>query len=78
LALGDAAVIEVTGLRNPCGQLNGIAPGLMSALLDHDEAGGLVRKAGVMAVVVTGGEVWPGDVITVTLPHGPHRPLEPV
>jgi MOSC domain-containing protein YiiM len=78
LLLGDAAVVEVTGLRNPCAQLDGVAPGLMAATLDHDEAGNLVRKAGVMAVVISGGEVRPGDAIRVELPPGPHRPLEPV
>jgi MOSC domain-containing protein YiiM len=78
LLLGDAAVVEVTGLRNPCAQLDGIAPGLMAATLDRDEDGNLVRKAGVMAVVISGGEVHPGDAIRVELPPGPHRPLEPV
>jgi MOSC domain-containing protein YiiM len=78
LLLGDAAAVEVTGLRNPCAQLNGIAPGLMAATLDHDEDGNLVRKAGVMGVVLSGGEVRPGDAIRVELPPAPHRPLEPV
>ena len=78
LLLGDAAVVEVTGLRNPCAQLDGIAPGLMAATLDRDEAGNLVRKAGVMAVVISGGEVRPGDAIRVELPPAPHRPLGPV
>jgi len=55
LHLGESAVVEVTGLRNPCSQLNGIQPGLMAATLDRDEAGNLIRKAGVMAVVVSGG-----------------------
>jgi MOSC domain-containing protein YiiM len=78
LALGDQAVIEVTGVRNPCVQLDGVQPGLMAATLDRTEAGQLVRKAGVMAVVVAGGEVRPGDPIRVTVPALPHRPLEPV
>jgi MOSC domain-containing protein YiiM len=78
LFLGDVASVEVTGLRNPCKQLDGIAPGLMAATLDRDEEGNLVRKAGVMAVVVSGGEVRPGDAIRVDLPPTPHRPLEPV
>jgi MOSC domain-containing protein YiiM len=78
LLLGDTATVEVTGLRNPCTQLNGIAPGLMAATLDRDEEGNLVRKAGVMSVVVSGGEVRPGDAIQVELPSAPHRPLEPV
>ena len=77
LRLGEAAV-EVTGLRNPCAQLDRFRPGLMSAVLDHDEAGGLVRKAGIMAVVLAGGVVRPGDTVTVELPAEPHLPLEPV
>lgn len=78
LHLGSTAVVEVTGLRNPCGQLNGIAPGLMAATLDRDAEGNLVRKAGIMGVVIEGGEVRPGDRISVELPRAPHRPLEPV
>jgi MOSC domain-containing protein YiiM len=78
LLLGDSATVEVTGLRNPCAQLDGIAPGLMAATLDRDEDGNLVRKAGVMGVVVSGGEVRPGDAIRVELPSAPHRRLEPV
>ena len=78
LALGSEAVIEITGLRNPCVQLEGVAEGLMAAVLDRDDQGNLVRKAGVMAVVLTGGEVQPGDTIGVELPEPPHRALEPV
>ena len=78
LRLGETATIEVTGLRNPCAQLDGIAPGLMAATLDRDDEGKLVRKAGVMGVVLAGGEVRPGDAIAVELPPAPHRPLEPV
>ena len=78
LRLGADAVVEVTGLRNPCAQLEGIAKGLMAAVLDRDADGNLVRKAGVMAIVVAGGEVHPGDLIEVELPAGEHRALEPV
>jgi hypothetical protein len=78
LRLGGDAVVEVTGLRNPCKQLDGIAPGLMSATLDRDEQGALIRKAGVMGVVAAGGDVQPGDPIRVELPPAPRRPLEPV
>ena len=63
LHLGETAVVEVTGLRNPCAQLDGIQPGLMAATLDRDEQGKLVRKAGVMGIVLAGGEVRPGDPI---------------
>jgi MOSC domain-containing protein YiiM len=78
LHIGEAAVVEVTGLRNPCGQLNGVAEGLMAACVEKDEDGNLVRKAGVMGVVVAGGEVWPGNGIRVELPEEPHQPLPPV
>jgi MOSC domain-containing protein YiiM len=78
LRLGDEAVVEVTGLRNPCTQLDGIQPGLMQATLDRDADGELVRKAGVMGIVVTGGPVRTGDPIAVVLPPLPHRPLAPV
>jgi MOSC domain-containing protein YiiM len=78
LHLGGGAVVEVTGLRNPCAQLDGFRPGLMAAVLDRDEHGGLIRKAGVMGIVVTGGELRPGDPVRVELPSGPHLPLAPV
>jgi MOSC domain-containing protein YiiM len=78
LHLGDTAIVEVTGLRNPCAQLDRIQPGLMAATLDRDEHGNLVRKAGIMGVVIAGGEVRPGDPIHVELPAQPHRGLAPV
>ncbi len=78
LCLGEAAVVEVTGLRNPCTQLDGIQPGLMAAALDRDAAGNLIRKAGVMGIVVAAGEVRPGDAISIEPPRGRHQPLEPV
>ncbi|MCU1429439.1 MAG: hypothetical protein JWL83_3439 [Actinomycetia bacterium] len=78
LHLGALAVVEITGLRNPCAQLDGIQPGLMQAVLERDERGGLARKAGVMAIVLMGGEVRPGDPIRVELPAPPHEPLLPV
>lgn len=78
LHLGDTAVIEVTGLRNPCLQLDRFQTGLMSAVLARDEHGNLIRKAGIMAIVLTDGEVRPNDPITIELPPEPHRPLEPV
>ncbi len=78
LQLGERAVVEITGLRNPCAQLDGIQPGLMAATLGRDESGKLVRKAGVMGIAVAGGEVRPGDRISVELPSMPHRKLEPV
>jgi MOSC domain-containing protein YiiM len=78
LRLGDSAVVEVTGLRNPCLQLNAFQPGLMKAVLDRDEHGDLVRKAGIMAIVLADGTVHADDPVEVELPSGPHRPLAPV
>lgn len=78
LHLGEQAVIEVTGLRNPCDQLNGIQQGLMAAVLDRDDTGKLVRKAGIMSVVVLSGEVRTHDAVVVELPASPHEPLQPV
>ena len=78
LQVGGQAVVELTGLRHPCSQIDRVQRGLMAAVLDRDAQGRLVRKAGVMAVVVTGGEVRAGDAIQVHLPVPPHRPLEPV
>jgi MOSC domain-containing protein YiiM len=78
LHLGAEAVVEITGLRNPCVQLDRFRKGLMAAVLDRDADGGLVRKAGVMGIVLQSGEVRAGDPIRVEPPDGPHRPLTPV
>jgi len=75
LHLGTSAIVEVTGLRNPCAQLDKIHQGLMAATLDRDEHGSLVRKAGIMGVVLAEGDVRPGDPIRVEPPPAPHRPL---
>ena len=78
LHLGSTAIVEVTGLRNPCTQLDGIQPGLMAAVLGRDEDGSLTRKAGIMSIVRADGEVAPGDSITVEPPAEPHHALEVV
>jgi MOSC domain-containing protein YiiM len=78
LFLGHTAVVEVTGLRNPCFQLDNFQPGLMKAVLDRDEHGNLIRKAGIMSVVLIGGTVRPGDPVQVELPPQPHHALQPV
>ncbi|MFC4637208.1 MOSC domain-containing protein [Deinococcus hohokamensis] len=78
LHLGAEAVLELTGLRNPCAQIEAFAPGLLAAVLCRDEQGGLVRRAGVMAVVLRSGSVQPGDPVRVTLPPEPHQALERV
>jgi MOSC domain-containing protein YiiM len=77
LRLGEAAVIEVTGLRTPCRLLDGIRPGLMAATREKVR-NRVYFKAGIMAVVVAGGDVRPGDAIRVELPPEPHRPLQPI
>jgi len=78
LRLGAEAVVEVTGLRNPCVQLDRFRKGLMAACLDRAADGTLIRKAGIMGVVIAGGAVRPGDTIGVTLPAEPFRPLQMV
>lgn len=78
LHIGKTAVVQVTGLRNPCAQLDQFQSGLMAAVLDRAANGKLIRKAGVMGVVVTGGIVTVGDEIQVKLPAMPHRELERV
>lgn len=78
LQIGGAAEVEITGLRNPCSQIDRFQSGLMAAVLDRDAEGRLVRKTGVMAVVHSGGEVRAGDTIVVHLPPAPHHALEPV
>jgi MOSC domain-containing protein YiiM len=78
LRLGSDAQVEVTGLRNPCAQLDRFRPGLMKAVLGRDGEGRLIRKAGIMAIVLVGGTVQPGDPIRVELPAEPHEPLDRV
>jgi MOSC domain-containing protein YiiM len=78
LRLGEAAVVEITGLRNPCTQLDAFQSGLMQAMLGRDATGAPVRKCGVMGIVLAGGEVRAGDPIAVELPAAPHRALTPV
>jgi len=78
LQIGAEAVVELTGLRNPCVQLDRFQDGLMQAVLDRAVDGSLVRRAGVMGIVVAGGQVGVNDVITVALPAEPHVQLRPV
>ncbi|MEW5871029.1 MAG: MOSC domain-containing protein [Chloroflexota bacterium] len=76
LLIGGAAVVAVTGLRNPCAQIERFQKGLLAAVLERDAGGNLIRKAGVMGVVLAGGEVRPGDPVRVELPPEPRQPLE--
>jgi MOSC domain-containing protein YiiM len=78
LHIGGGVVVEVTGLRNPCSQIEDFSPGLLAAVLDRDAAGRLIRKTGVMSVALAGGVVRASDAISVTLPQGEARMLEPV
>jgi len=78
LLIGESAIVEVTGLRNPCGQLNGIQEGLMRATLGRDADDRPIIKSGIMGIVLSGGIVEPGDTIRVKLPELPHLRLEKV
>lgn len=78
LQIGAEARIEITGLRNPCSQINTFESGLLKAVLGKTDDGTVVRKAGVMAVVTSAGVIRSGDSIVVMLPTQPHRPLEKV
>ncbi len=78
LRLGAEALVEITGLRNPCAQIEAFRPGLLAAVLGRDAEGRIIRKAGIMGIVLEGGTVAPGDAIGVTLPALPHRVLERV
>jgi MOSC domain-containing protein YiiM len=78
LQIGAEAVIEITGLRNPCVQIDRHQTGLLSAVVTRDERGAVIRKAGVMSIVIADGDVAPGDSIVVMLPPDPHLPLEAV
>lgn len=78
LKIGAQVVLRVTGLRNPCGQIDNFQQGLLNAVLGRDENGNLVRKAGIMSVVLQGGTVRSGDRIEVVLPALPHERLERV
>ena len=78
LHIGKSATVEVTGSRNPCWQLDDYQSGLLKAVLDRDKNGNLIRKSGIMGIVLKDGEVCPGDEIEVDLPPEPHQRLEPV
>lgn len=78
LRIGDSAEVVITGLRNPCSQIDRFQAGLTAAVLDRDASGAIVRKTGVMAVVSRGGSIRPGDSIVVQLPPVPHHALQPV
>ena len=78
LRFGATATVKITGLRNPCVQIDRFREGLLKKVLDKDEDGRPIRKAGIMSVVLHGGPVQPGDPITIELPAEPHHALKPV
>ncbi|KMK74813.1 MOSC domain-containing protein [Alkalihalobacillus pseudalcaliphilus] len=78
LEIGENAKVQLTGLRNPCKQIDHYQDGLMEAVLDKDESGHVIRKAGVMGIVLEGGMVSPGDSIKVVLPDEPHLKLDKI
>lgn len=78
LHIGATAVVEVTGLRNPCAQIDTFMPGLLKAVVHRAADGSLVRKAGIMGIVTASGDVACDDLIRMELPEGPHEPLDRV
>lgn len=78
LYLGSEAIVEITGLRNPCPQIENFMPKLLAAVLNQDDQGNIVRKAGIMGIVLVSGEIKPHDAIRLELPALPHLPLERV
>jgi MOSC domain-containing protein YiiM len=78
LKIGSSAEIQVTGLRNPCSQLDSIKTGLKQAVRDQDEEGYIIRKAGIMSIVLQGGDIFVGDEILIQLPNSPYEKLEKV
>ena len=78
LKIGPSAAVQITGLRNPCKQIDNFQNGLLAAVLDKDEEGNLIRKAGIMGIVLEGGPIKVGDAIVVELPSEPHHKLERV
>lgn len=76
LHIGAGAVIELTALRNPCFQIDKFQKGMLNAVLDRDKAGNVIRRAGVMGIVLVGGDIRSGDSIRIDLPPEPHHPLE--
>jgi MOSC domain-containing protein YiiM len=78
LQIGGEAVVEITGLRNPCAQINAFQPELLKTMVGHDDEGRVTRKAGIMGIVLHSGVVRPGDTITINLPQEPHHALDRV
>jgi MOSC domain-containing protein YiiM len=78
LRIGPEAVLEVTGLRSPCQQINTFTPGLLKHVIRTDGDGNVVRKTGIMSIVLADGLIHPDDPILVEVPDGPQLPLEPV
>lgn len=77
-SIGDAAVVEISGLRDPCKKIDSLGEGLAKAMIRRDDEGRISRKAGIMGVVRVGGLVRPGDPIRITYPPQPYRTLEVV
>jgi MOSC domain-containing protein YiiM len=76
--LGPDAVVEITGRRSPCSQINKFEPGMLKAVFGPDATGRSASRAGIMGIVVSGGTVRPGDEVSFTVPAGPFRELAPV
>lgn len=78
LTLGDTVRLEVTGLRNPCVQIERFRPGLLKHMIGKRDDGSPLLRTGIMTIVLAGGSVRAGDPIGVHLPPGPHVRLEKV
>lgn len=78
LHIGNDAVVEITGLRNPCSQIEDFQSGLLAHMVRKLPDGSLERRAGVMGIVLKGGVIYPGDGIRVENPAGEWEPLRPV
>lgn len=78
MRFSQGPLVAVTGLRNPCRQIEAYRQGLLAAVLDRDAEGAAVLKAGIMAVILEGGAIAPGDSIALSLPPEPHRKLQRV
>ncbi len=75
LRLGTDAIVEVTGLRSPCVQINRFKAGLLPAVVGKDVNGKVIQKAGIMGIAIAGGVIKPGDAIEVSLPEKPWREM---
>jgi MOSC domain-containing protein YiiM len=75
LKIGNEAVVKITGLRNPCVQLDMFQKGLLKAVIEKDENGNVIRKCGIMGIVIKSGIVRIDDAIEIIFPQKPFKKL---